>query len=79
MADPRRHINLTRWVDAARADPQEHRRRQVVDIVLFAISRARELREHLYLKGGALMALAYGSPRSTTDVDFTSGTFSPGK
>ena len=27
--------------------------------------------DKLYLKGGNLMGLVYGSPRQTTDIDFT--------
>lgn len=64
-------LDIATWIQAARASPVEYRRRQVVDIVLNAIAHSGELRDSLLLKGGTLMNLAYQSPRSTTDIDFT--------
>jgi predicted nucleotidyltransferase component of viral defense system len=69
--------NIAEWVDSARSDPNEYQRRQVVEITLSAIAINPDLREHLLLKGGTLMALAYGSPRFTMDVDFTAVFISP--
>lgn len=48
------------------------RRRQVAEITLFAISLDNRLSRNLVLKGGSLLAVAYGSSRFTTDLDFTS-------
>jgi len=64
-------IDLAEWVDASRRDPVEYLRRQGVEVAIHAISRNSTLRKKLFLKGGTLMALAYQSPRETTDVDFT--------
>jgi predicted nucleotidyltransferase component of viral defense system len=64
-------IDVRSWVEAARADPQLHRDRQVTEVVLAAIGLSPSLREGLVLKGGTLMALAFQSKRVTGDVDFS--------
>ncbi|HMI20094.1 MAG TPA: nucleotidyl transferase AbiEii/AbiGii toxin family protein [Sphingomonas sp.] len=65
-------VDIRGWVEKARADPQLHRDRQVTEIVLAAIGLSKSLQETLVLKGGTLMAIAFGSNRVTGDVDFTS-------
>lgn len=57
--------------EKSKADPIKYRQRQVTEILLKSISITSKLRDSLYLKGGILLNLAYGSPRSTSDVDFT--------
>ncbi|MSP68499.1 MAG: hypothetical protein EXQ96_10530 [Alphaproteobacteria bacterium] len=42
--------------------------------MLHAITRVPELRTSLLLKGRALIAVVYNSPRATTDLDFTAAT-----
>lgn len=64
-------IDIRGWVESARADPQLYRDRQVTEIVLAAIGLSTSLQEALVLKGGTLMALAFGSSRVTGDVDFS--------
>lgn len=64
-------VDLSSWVAKEKADPVEYRRRQVVEIILHSISSNHILKDHLLLKGGTLMNLAYDSPRATSDVDFT--------
>lgn len=64
-------LDLAAWIESARSDPVEFRRRQVLDIAFAAIARSVDLRDNLLLKGGTLMAIAYGSPRETADIDFT--------
>lgn len=64
-------LNLPQWVSQAESNPQELRRRQVVEVVLNSISKNDTLRTLMLLKGGALMNIAYGSPRATADVDFS--------
>jgi hypothetical protein len=64
-------VDVAAWVDRARADPVRHLERMVTEIVMTAIGRATGLREDIYLKGGILMGLAYGSPRGTADLDYT--------
>jgi predicted nucleotidyltransferase component of viral defense system len=65
-------VDVRAWVDAVRADPTQHRDRQVAEIVLAAIGLAPNLKDTLILKGGAAMALAFKSNRQTGDIDFTS-------
>ena len=43
----------------------------MVEITLNAIAMAMPLKEKMFLKGGILMGLAYGSPRHTSDIDLT--------
>lgn len=73
MSDDRSEttVDLSAWVRRGAADPVKHRQRQVTEVLLRAIALTPLLGSHLYLKGGILMALAYGSPRSTADVDFS--------
>jgi predicted nucleotidyltransferase component of viral defense system len=65
-------VDVRAWVDAVRADPTQHRDRQVAEIVLAAIGLAPNLKNTLILKGGAAMALAFNSIRQTGDIDFSS-------
>jgi predicted nucleotidyltransferase component of viral defense system len=64
-------VDIRSWVERARADPQLYRDRQVTEIVLAAIGLSPSLQESLVLKGGTLMAIAFGSRRGTGDVDFS--------
>lgn len=64
-------VDVRAWVESARADPQLHRDRQVTEIVLAAIGLSPSLKDSLVLKGGTLMAIAFGSDRVTGDVDFS--------
>lgn len=64
-------IDIPRWVESARTNWQEYRRRQVVEVLVEAISSNDHLKYDLLLKGRTLMALAYGSTRATADIDFT--------
>ena len=71
MSDPILKINVAGWVESAKANPVTYQQRQTVEITLNAIAMAASLREEMYLKGGVLMGLAYGSPRQTADIDLT--------
>jgi hypothetical protein len=64
-------VDIAGWVDRARTDPARHLERMATEIVMTAIGRATGLRDDIYLKGGILMGLAYGSPRGTADLDYT--------
>ncbi|MBK3802672.1 nucleotidyl transferase AbiEii/AbiGii toxin family protein [Azospirillum brasilense] len=66
------NVSLATWVEEARADPVKLRTRQVTEILLHAIGLSPMLRASLVLKGGTLMSSIYGSPRTTSDVDFSS-------
>ncbi len=72
MSDPApRVIDIDRWVRQARSDPLAYRERQAIEIVLSAIGSLPDLGSQIFLKGGILMAIFYGSPRTTADIDFT--------
>ncbi|CAL4869709.1 hypothetical protein MMA231_04001 (plasmid) [Asticcacaulis sp. MM231] len=73
MSDTHVEIDVAAWVDKAKADPVTFRQRQAIEITLNAIASTHPLNEELYLKGGILMGLAYGSPRQTADIDLTAG------
>lgn len=64
-------VDVRAWVEAAANDPVLYRDRQVTEIVLSAVGLAPTLSETLVLKGGTLMALAFGSLRLTGDIDFS--------
>lgn len=65
-------IDVNKWVEEARRNPVLFQQRKCTDIVLTAIGLSSNLSEKLILKGGTLMALAFGSERATADIDFTS-------
>lgn len=73
MLEPRppATLDLTAWVRRAASNPVLHRQRQVTEILLYAVAITPGFGSELFLKGGVLMAIAYGSPRNTGDVDFT--------
>ena len=64
-------VDVAAWVARARADPVAWRRRQAMEITLNAIAMTARLNASMFLKGGILMGLAYGSPRQTADIDLT--------
>lgn len=64
-------VDVRAWVEAARANPDRHRDRQVTEVLLAAIGLTPDLCDALVLKGGAVMALAFRSDRVTADVDFS--------
>lgn len=71
MSDPVVEIDIRAWVERARNDLATYRARQATEVVLNSIAQTEGLKQQLYLKGGVLMGLAYGSPRQTTDIDLT--------
>lgn len=64
-------LDISAWVRKARANPTLYRQRQVTGILLYAVAITPGFGQGLFLKGGILMALAYGSPRTTGDIDFS--------
>ncbi|MCY3768177.1 MAG: nucleotidyl transferase AbiEii/AbiGii toxin family protein [Gammaproteobacteria bacterium] len=71
MPEPATRIDISAWVQTVRADRLAYRQRQATEIILHAIAMAAPLNDLLYLKGGVLMGLVYGSPRQTSDIDFS--------
>lgn len=66
-----RIVNIEAWIERARRDPVAYIERQATEVVLAAIGELPGYRGRFFLKGGILMAVVYGSPRNTGDVDFT--------
>ena len=64
-------IKVADWVERAKPDPATYRQRQTIEIILYSIAMTAPLNVKMFLKGGILMGLAYGSPRQTSDVDLT--------
>jgi hypothetical protein len=71
MSKPVHSVDISDWVEKARDNAPTYRQRQAIEIVLTAISMSDPYADVLYLKGGILMGLAYGSPRLTADIDLT--------
>lgn len=67
-------VDITDWIDRARADPLRFTERQATEIFLAALASAPSYGNSVFLKGGALMGIRYGSPRQTADLDFTTTT-----
>ena len=78
MSDTAFKVSVTEWVERAKADPIAYQQRQTVEITLNAIAMTAPLQDVMFLKGGILMALAYDSPRQTTDIDLTTALASEG-
>lgn len=64
-------VNIGEWVEKAKSDPHAYLERQATEVFLTAIGRVQSFRHQVFLKGGILMGVVYGSPRQTGDLDFT--------
>lgn len=64
-------VDIFEWVNRAKVDPVKYFERQATEVVLAAIGMADPFKDHIFLKGGILMGVLYGSPRNTGDIDFT--------
>ena len=71
MPDPLRKVDVAEWVRKAKPDREAYKRRQAVEVTLNVIAMTAEWNAVMFLKGGILMSLAYGSPRHTADIDLT--------
>lgn len=45
--------------------------RQAIHTILLALCKSTELKDQVYLKGGLLLGIGYGSSRYTTDIDIS--------
>lgn len=63
--------NIEEWINRAENHDQKVFR-QVIHLILLAISRDDSLSQTLIIKGGIVLSLAYGSDRYTTDLDLSS-------
>lgn len=66
-----RIVDITAWIERARRDPLTYVERQATEVILAALGELPGYRGRFFLKGGILMAVVYGSPRNTGDLDFT--------
>lgn len=66
-----RIVDITAWIERARRDPLTYVERQATEVILAALGGLPGYRGRFFLKGGILMAVVYGSPRNTGDLDFT--------
>ncbi|WHU03659.1 nucleotidyl transferase AbiEii/AbiGii toxin family protein [Sphingomonas sp. NIBR02145] len=64
-------VDISEWIEKAKADPQAYLERQVTEIFLAALAMTKPFANEIFLKGGVLMGVVYESPRQTGDVDFT--------
>jgi hypothetical protein len=64
-------VDISEWIEKAKADPQAYVERQVTEIFLAALAMTKPYANEIFLKGGILMGVVYRSPRQTGDVDFT--------
>jgi len=64
-------VDISEWIEKAKADPAAYLERQVTEIFLAALAMTRPFANEIFLKGGILMGVVYQSPRQTGDVDFT--------
>lgn len=71
VAELKKHISISEWVNEVKENEPVYKTRQVVEIVLNAIGMDDDLSKSLYLKGGTLLAIAFKSERVTADVDFS--------
>lgn len=68
--NPIEPANMASWVEEAPEGQREFR--EAVHIILSGITRNPDLNGSMVMKGGILMGIRYGSPRFTTDIDFSS-------
>jgi predicted nucleotidyltransferase component of viral defense system len=66
-----RTVDIKPWIERARRDPLAYVERQATEVVLTAIGSLPGFGNHIFLKGGTLMAVVYESLRNTADLDFT--------
>jgi hypothetical protein len=64
-------IDLNDWIEEISADRAKHQQRQITVIILNAVALVEAFRGCLVLKGGMLLAIAHGSQRQTSDLDFS--------
>lgn len=64
-------IDLHAWIDEVSVDPVRRNQRQITAIILNATALVNSFRGNLVLKGGMLLAIAHGSRRQTSDIDFS--------
>lgn len=69
--DDKLFVSIEKWIDKAKNDPQKYLERQATEVFLSTISSIDLYYDQFFLKGGILMAIAYDSPRNTSDIDLS--------
>ncbi|WP_205647888.1 nucleotidyl transferase AbiEii/AbiGii toxin family protein [Acuticoccus yangtzensis] len=64
-------VDLSEWVQRVRSDPEAYLERQATELFLAALGMAHPYCKKVFLKGGILMGVVYGSTRQTADIDFS--------
>lgn len=64
-------IEISQWVEKAKADPQAYLERQATEVFLASLGMVKPYSHQVFLKGGVLMGVVYESPRQTGDIDLT--------
>lgn len=64
-------VNISDWVERAKKDPVAYFERQATEVFLATLAMTKPYCHQVFLKGGILMGVVYGSPRQTGDIDFT--------
>jgi len=64
-------VNIAEWVERAKSDPEAYLERQATEVFLATLAMTKPWCHQVFLKGGILMGVVYGSPRQTGDIDFT--------
>lgn len=64
-------VNIADWVERAKTDPVAYLERQATEVFLATLAMTKPYCQQVFLKGGILMGVVYGSPRQTGDIDFT--------
>lgn len=65
------YVLINKWIDKVKSDPTAYLERQAIEIFLSTLGQLKLYKNHMFLKGGILMAVAYESPRNTGDVDLS--------
>lgn len=64
-------VNIAEWVARAETDPVAYLERKATEVFLATLAMTKPYCHQVFLKGGILMGVVYGSPRQTGDIDFT--------
>lgn len=68
---PETVVSISEWVEKAKANPTTYLERQATEVFLSTLGSIEPYKHEMFLKGGILMGVAYGSPRNTGDIDLS--------
>ncbi|MTE02206.1 nucleotidyl transferase AbiEii/AbiGii toxin family protein [Paracoccus sp. YIM 132242] len=64
-------VSIATWVEKAKDNPVTYLERQATEVFLSTLGSIEPYKHQMFLKGGILMAVAYGSWRNTGDIDLS--------